>query len=62
MIIWTMKRINGDVAYIRTLGRFEYAADVRTSTGQNDNANWPKTFNTANACRRYMEQYGFKLT
>lgn len=60
MIIWTMKRSNGDRALVRSIGN-EYCADVTTRTGRNDNANWPETCKTADECRKELEKWGFKL-
>ena len=60
MIIWTMRRSNGDTALVRTAGN-EYVADVTTHTGRNDNANWPETYKTARECRKELEKWGFKL-
>ena len=60
MIIWTMKRRNGDTAIIRSVGN-EYAADVTTRTGRNDNANWPETYKTARECRKALEKHGFRI-
>lgn len=60
MIMWTMKRSNGDIAVVRTAGDM-FAADVTTSTGRNDNANWPETYATASECRQALERYGFSV-
>ena len=61
MIIWTMKRSNGDRALVRTIGN-KYCADVTTHTGRNDNANWTETYKTAVECRKELEKWGFKLS
>jgi hypothetical protein len=60
MVIWTMKRRNGDTAHVRTVGN-KFAADVTTHTGRNDNANWPEEYDTADECRQELEQYGFRI-
>ena len=60
MILYTMKRSNGDIAKVRSVGS-KYCADVTTSTGRNDNANWPEVYDTARACRRELEKWGFKI-
>ena len=60
MIIWTMKRRNGDTALVRSIGS-KWAADVTTHTGHNDNANWPEIYETPMECREALEKWGFKL-
>ena len=60
MIIWTMRRKNGDTAVVRSIGS-RYAADVTTHTGRNDNANWNETYATSRECRKALEKWGFRL-
>ena len=61
MIICSLRRSNGDTAHVRTCGKFEYVADVTTSAGRNDNANWPERYVTPRACREALERHGFKI-
>ena len=60
MIFWTMKRTNGDIAVVRSIGN-KYCADVTTHTGRNDNANWPEEYETPTECRKTLEKWGFKI-
>lgn len=59
MIYYTMKRQNGDIAKIRSCGRFKYALDVCTRAGRNDNANWPETFYRLKDAKNFAEEHGF---
>lgn len=60
MILYTMKRHNGDTAIIRSIGS-KYCADVTTHTGRNDNENWNEVYERASDCRKELEKYGFRV-
>ncbi len=60
MILYTMKRRNGDTAVVRSIGS-KYCADVTTATGRNDNANWDEVYDKASECRKELEKWGFRI-